>query len=378
MIDLIRKETARLLAANKDGHGTEHVERVARLALRFADASGADKEKTEILALLHDADDYKLTGDLTEPQTNARRILREAGADEELTVFVTAELRRLGYHNALNGVHPLTEEGKAVFDADLCDAMGANGILRSAAFANSRGQPFFDPSARPRGGLTAETYMTGAPASAVVHMFEKILKLPSYLLTPAGRNEGKRRTALDRAFLSELFREENAEEMLKLLSETLSEDSFAGLPHFVCGKKRENVSYYERPGAYIVPRNGGRIGLIRKGNSLFFAGGGIEPGESNAQCLAREVLEETGRELLRLDGCFATGEEYKDGQTEIGFFHPFQYYYTGILSEPAAKPAESDHELVWFVPDEFVPEPAIAIQNEALAWLCNPSNKSEE
>lgn len=124
----------------------------------------------------------------------------------------------------------------------------------------------------------------------------------------------------------------------------------APLPHFVVGEK-ENAKYYERPGAYIIPEKDGKIGVIQGRHGYFLIGGGIEKGESNTDCLRREVLEETGYSV-QIGDMFATAEQYKPDQTDIGYFHPTQYYYTGRLIEKVAEPIEPDHELVWVTAKE--------------------------
>ena len=45
-----------------------------------------------------------------------------------------------------------------VSDADMCDALGANGILRTYAFGLASGRPFFDRNCFPEEALTAEQY----------------------------------------------------------------------------------------------------------------------------------------------------------------------------------------------------------------------------
>ena len=94
-------------------------------------------------------------------------------------------------------------------------------------------------------------------------------------------------------------------------------------PHKTVGIKQEGADYYERPGCYIVPVQNGKIGLIKSKNSYCFIGGGMEKGETKDQCLTREVLEETGCGV-NPGYIFATAEQYKPDQTDIGYFHPFQ------------------------------------------------------
>ena len=65
----------------------------------------------------------------------------------------------------------------------------------------------------------------------------------------------------------------------------------------VFGEPQPGLAYRDRLGAYGIAFDGrGRAAVVyceRKG--FFLLGGGMEPGESEADCVRREALEETGR-----------------------------------------------------------------------------------
>lgn len=217
-LTVVRKEVTGLLGNEASGHGFDHAERVERLALSFAEKENADETLVSLIALLHDADDYKLFGARNaEELPNARCILALAGTEEKTTEKVISEIKRIGYSKALGSIRPETTEGKCVSDADMCDALGANGILRAYAYGTAHGRPFFVPGSHARETLSAEEYRNGGTSSGIDHMFEKILRLKGYMLTSAGRAEAELRHRATAAFLDELFREENAEELRKKL-----------------------------------------------------------------------------------------------------------------------------------------------------------------
>lgn len=141
-------------------------------------------------------------------------------------------------------------------------------------------------------------------------------------------------------------------------------ENHAGIPHKTVGVREKGASYYERPGCYIIPVRDGKIGLIKSKKSYCFIGGGMEKGETKEQCLTREVLEETGYGV-KPGNIFATAEHFKPDQTDIGYFHPFQYYFTGELTEKTAEPIEKDHFLEWFGVDS-TPVLSIEMQQWAL------------
>ena len=61
-MDRVLKNVKNLLESDQSGHGSDHVERVLELALRFCENEDANKEVVTLIALLHDVDDYKLFG----------------------------------------------------------------------------------------------------------------------------------------------------------------------------------------------------------------------------------------------------------------------------------------------------------------------------
>jgi uncharacterized protein len=212
MLDQIRSEVAELLAADKSGHSIDHVDRVYRLSLELAEREGAEPETVSLIAFLHDVDDYKLFGAKSARElTNANKILNRHHIDQKIARQVLSSISSIGYNHYLDGVRPESLEGQIVSDADMCDALGALGILRTYAFNDSKGRPFFDKNITPvTSGLTGDQYRTSSTEHAVQHFFDKLLLIPGILLTEAGREEGEKRVAVMYDFLEELFREEDA------------------------------------------------------------------------------------------------------------------------------------------------------------------------
>ena len=95
----------------------------------------------------------------------------------------------------------------------------------------------------------------------------------------------------------------------------------------VFGEPQPGLAYRDRLGAYGIAFDGrGRAAVVyceRKG--FFLLGGGMEPGESEADCVRREALEETGRAVtVREKAC--VGEEYT---TDLSGrpYHPTGHVY---------------------------------------------------
>lgn len=214
-VAIIRDLTTKLFTGIGQGHGNDHMFRVEQMALRFGE-SGSDKNLISTISMLHDADDYKLFPESRNEQPNAKKILLNAGLRDEVIEQALQEISRIGYSKRLAGKKPTTLEGMAVSDADMCDAMGATGIVRLIDYDLARGIPVFDKDDFPNTCLTASSY-TACQCGMVRNMFEKILLLPDMMLTKKGRSEALQRKEITTLFLRELFREQDATEWSKLL-----------------------------------------------------------------------------------------------------------------------------------------------------------------
>lgn len=226
MIDFVRKQVSALLEADDSGHGMDHIERVFNLSMRFFDEEVKKKkinrEITALIALLHDADDYKLVGTAqADALTNARRILSGCCTDQDVQRQVLSVLANMGYSNYLLGLRPASPEGQIVSDADMCDSIGASGILRVHQYSLKKGRPFFDKRFLPRENIDAGNYKEHCADSSVCHMFEKLLLLKNLMLTEAGKKEALIRHQIMVDFLYRLFEEENASQWTDYLTRFL-------------------------------------------------------------------------------------------------------------------------------------------------------------
>lgn len=222
MIEKVKKQVSELLDKDNSGHGMEHINRVLELSLKFAKKENANKDIVSLIALLHDVDDYKLFGmDNAENLTNAKKIMEDSNVDKHTQEQVCLALNNIGYSKRLNGCCPTTLEGKIVSDADMCDALGANGILRVYTYSLKNGKPFFNKDIFPIEDMTAEKYTRRCADSSVCHIFEKILKLKNLMLTKSGKEEAKSRHQIIVDFLYHLFDEENVPEWTRYLNEYL-------------------------------------------------------------------------------------------------------------------------------------------------------------
>lgn len=222
MIDNVKQEVIKLLDKDNSGHGMDHINRVLDLSLKFAEKENANAQVVALIALLHDVDDYKLFSmENAEKLINARRIMDNCNVDKDIQEQVCDVLNNIGYSKRLKGHCPTTLEGKIVSDADMCDALGANGILRVYTYSMKNGKPFFDRNIFPIEDMNAEKYTRKCADSSVCHIFEKILKLKDLMLTDSGKEESKNRHQIVVDFLYHLFNEENAPEWTEYLNNYL-------------------------------------------------------------------------------------------------------------------------------------------------------------
>ena len=222
MIDNVKQEVIKLLDKDNSGHGMDHINRVLDLSLKFAEKENANAQVVALIALLHDVDDYKLFGmKNAEKLINARRIMDNCNVDKDIQEQVCDALNNIGYSKRLKGHCPTTLEGKIVSDADMCDALGANGILRVYTYSMKNRKPFFDRNIFPIEDMNAEKYTRKCADSSVCHIFEKILKLKDLMLTDSGKEESKNRHQIVVDFLYHLFNEENVPEWTEYLNNYL-------------------------------------------------------------------------------------------------------------------------------------------------------------
>lgn len=226
MLEKVKQCVANILGDDRSGHDMEHINRVLTLSQKFADKEKANPELTGLIALLHDVDDRKLfKSDSSDPFPHARKIMQEASIDAALQERVLAELNRIGYHKRLDGIIPKTLEGKIVSDADMCDALGVSGVIRTHAYSTAHNLPFFDRVSFPRDHITADSYLNGTESCGINHIIEKCLRLNHLMLTKSGRELADARKQVTIDFLYNFFTEENAPEWAEYLNNFLANEN---------------------------------------------------------------------------------------------------------------------------------------------------------
>lgn len=222
LIENIKKDVEEILKNDETGHGIEHINRVLKLSIKFCEKEKANEEIVSIIALLHDVDDYKLFGiESANNLTNANKILDKYNIDNKVKQIILNSIKTIGYSKRLKGITPTTIEEKIVSDADMCDALGAIGILRIYQYNISHNNPFFNRELFPDINMDYNTYTSKKDGTVINHIFEKILKLKDLMLTKSGKEEAIKRYNFLIDFLNEYFYEEEANEWIDYLNKYL-------------------------------------------------------------------------------------------------------------------------------------------------------------
>ena len=222
MLEIVKELVYEILKNDNSGHGIDHIERVLNLSLKFCKEEKGNIEKVVLIALLHDVDDYKLFGiDNANNLTNAKKILDKIDINCDIKEEILDNVKCIGFNKRLKGIIPKSLEGKIVSDADMCDALGVTGVLRTYQYSLKYNKPFFDKNIFPIENITSDNYNKICSETSVCHIFEKILKLKGLMLTNSGKKEASLREKIVIDILYNLFYEENSNEWKNYLDNYL-------------------------------------------------------------------------------------------------------------------------------------------------------------
>jgi len=188
------------------GHDWWHVQRVTQLALHIARAEGANVALVEPAALVHDTDDWKISGAYGYP--NATRMLLAVGYKNHQVDKILEIVEQVSYKGAGVDTAPRNLEAMVVQDADRLDAIGAIGIARAFAFGGSKHRPIYLPDVKPHFHSTFEEYKA-ANEHTINHFYEKLLLLKNRMNTATARVVAEERHRFMETFLEQFYKEWN-------------------------------------------------------------------------------------------------------------------------------------------------------------------------
>jgi uncharacterized protein len=187
------------------GHDWYHIDRVRNVAIRLANAEGADAEVVEVAALLHDIADHKFNNhDLAAGPEKAKELILKKGGGSILADRVAKIISETSFKGAGVETPVSSIESAVVQDADRLDAIGAIGIARTFAYGGSTNQPIYDPDLKPATHDTFEVYAK-TRTSTINHFYEKLLLLKDRMHTQSGKKLAEERHRFMEEFLDRFF-----------------------------------------------------------------------------------------------------------------------------------------------------------------------------
>jgi uncharacterized protein len=184
IMEFVEKQLSR---TSRGAHTIDHSMRVYALSIQIGENLPISPRVVRAAALLHDVGRPKesetgvshsiVSGEISKP------LLRELGYSETEMNQITDAIRT---HRFSEGIEPNSLEGKVLSDADKLDAIGAIGIYRSIAQAESKGR-----------GMIGFLH----------HADEKLLKLKELMYTTRGKTLADERHNILQRFVEQLRNE---------------------------------------------------------------------------------------------------------------------------------------------------------------------------
>lgn len=210
VIDQTEVYIKQLFSGEGTGHDWHHMNRVRKLALKIADQiPKANKDKVELMALLHDLGDHKFHNGTDQSEKEVTTFLRSIDTPENVIQSVVENIQMISFKGAGTETKPPTLEGQIVQDADRLDAMGAIGIARAFAYGGSKHRPLYVPGVTANHHENFEAYKNDQ-SHTINHFYEKLLLLKTRMNTSVGFEIAERRHLYMEEFLQEFFDEWDA------------------------------------------------------------------------------------------------------------------------------------------------------------------------
>ncbi|HLN73565.1 MAG: HD domain-containing protein [Methylococcaceae bacterium] len=193
-------------AIEGSGHDWFHVDRVRKLSMLIGAKEGSDPFVTEMSALLHDLDDWKIAASGVEPLHRAKEWLRRMEVSADRRIAILNVIEDISFKGAKISTPVRSLEAAVVQDADRLDAIGAIGIARTFAYGGHKNRLIYDPAIHPVMHDDFQAYQNST-APTVNHFYEKLLLLKERMNTQTAVALAKERHQFMESFLEQFFNE---------------------------------------------------------------------------------------------------------------------------------------------------------------------------
>lgn len=188
------------------GHDWFHVDRVRRMTMRIGEAEGCDLFIAEMAALLHDLDDYKISGSHSNVPEKARMWLNKMRVDLVSALAILQVIGEVSFKGAEVETPVSTLESAVVQDADRLDAIGAIGIARTFSYGGYKNRLIYDPEVLPEMYDDFSSYRNN-DSPTINHFYEKLLLLKDRMNTPSAKLMAEYRHRFMENYLQQFFDE---------------------------------------------------------------------------------------------------------------------------------------------------------------------------
>ena len=207
VIENAKKYVKELFEKEYSGHDYFHTLRVYQLTKEIAIKEDANAEITELVALLHDVDDIKLSPKTHKNKDNARKFLIENNIEKEVIDLICDNISEISY-KGVDTVPGKTIEARIVQDADRLDALGALGIARAFAYGGHHQRVMYDPDIKPCLNMTEEEYRNHV-STTINHFYEKLFNLKKLMNTKTAKKIAENRENYMKEYLIRFIDEWN-------------------------------------------------------------------------------------------------------------------------------------------------------------------------